>query len=121
MSVGNNKVMKVGDHDFSKVSIIPYALLIHDIPGCNDEEEESGWSWSWNRVGEWYRGQVYHGIKDMRFQGSTAWRGVVELSETLNEHHRLIPPHLYLYTDGGSDRRITYHRVQIVCDPLFKT
>ena len=53
MIVGH-KVMKVGDHDFSKVSIIPDTLLIHDIPGCNDEEEES------SSVGEWYRGQVYY-------------------------------------------------------------
>ena len=64
--VGHNKIMKVGDHDFSKMSIIPDAILIHDIPGCNHEEYES------SCVGALYRGQVYYGIKDMLFEGSTA-------------------------------------------------
>ena len=30
--VGINEVLKVGDHDFTKLSIIPDAYLIHDIP-----------------------------------------------------------------------------------------
>ena len=44
---------------------------------------------------------------------------IVELGETLKEHHRIIPPRLYLCTDGGADRRITFHRVQMALVALF--
>ena len=33
--VGRNEKFKVGDHDFSKVSLIPDATLIHSIPGSS--------------------------------------------------------------------------------------
>ena len=30
--VGTNEVYKVGDHDFSKFSLVPDAILLHDLP-----------------------------------------------------------------------------------------
>ena len=38
--VGRNEVFKVGDHDFSKVSLIPDAIRIHSIPENEEEEQE---------------------------------------------------------------------------------
>ena len=37
--VGVNQVLKVADHDFTKISIIPDAYLLHDIP--EDDSDES--------------------------------------------------------------------------------
>ena len=38
--VAENEVMAVGDHDFSKLSLIPDAILIHEIPSSNDSSKE---------------------------------------------------------------------------------
>ena len=56
----------------------------------------------------------------MALQGSTAWRGVVELSKTLDSTYRShIPERLFLYADGGGDRRITFLQVQKGLIALF--
>ena len=58
---------EVGDHDFTKFSIIPSVVLVVDIP---DNIQES-----------WYRGQVHVGYKDAAFEASspheTWYRAVV--------------------------------------------
>ena len=56
--VGKKEVFTVGDHDFSKMSLIPDAVLVHDIPETVDENQK-------DEVGEWYRGQMYYAIKNM--------------------------------------------------------
>ena len=114
--VGVNEKFKVGDHDFSKVSLIPDAILVHSIP----ESQEGGGERNKERVGEWYTGQVYYSIKDMATEGSSAVRGAAELSKALEEEYGgLIPSRLYLYTDGGGDRNNTHFKVQKSLMALF--
>ena len=48
--VSLNETFCVGDHDFSKFSLIPSVTLLIDIPVTME--------------GLWYRGQVHIGIKD---------------------------------------------------------
>lgn len=97
--VGINQTLQVADHDFSKISLIPDATFIQEIP-TSDEET-------------WYRGQVYYGIKDMALQGSTAWRGGMELTKVLEDFYAdSIPGRLYLYADGGGDRNVVNLKVQ---------
>ena len=52
---------KVGDHDYSKISLIPSMPLIHSIPENFDTTVETNNP----RVGDWYTGQVYYSVKDM--------------------------------------------------------
>ena len=56
---------EVGDHDFTKFSIIPSVVLVADIP---DSIEES-----------WYRGQVLVGYKDAALEASSPMRHATEL------------------------------------------
>ena len=37
--IKSNQTFKVGDDDFSKLSLIPDAILIHDIPRIEDNDE----------------------------------------------------------------------------------
>ena len=73
--LGSNQSFKVGDHDFSKLSLIPDGILILDIPTERslDEDIDAGDDDGDNRVtttlGEWYWGQVYYGIKSMVSDG----------------------------------------------------
>ena len=60
---------EVGDHDFTKFSIIPSVSLFIDIPERIEEP--------------WYRGQVYVGYKDAAFEPSSALRHATELSNLL--------------------------------------
>ena len=80
--VGRNEVFKVGDHDFSKVSLIPDVILIHSIPE-NEEEEQEGTEWNMQSVGKWYTGKVFYSVKDMPTQGSSAMRGAAEVNTVL--------------------------------------
>ncbi len=82
----------VGDHDFTRFSVIPSVALEVTIP----EQFE----------GSWYTGQVFAGIKDAVYQGSSPLRHATEL------HSKLITrignkTVLFLYTDGGPDHRLT--------------
>ena len=61
---------KVGDHDFTKFSIIPSVVLVVDIP---DNIQEL-----------WYRGQVHVGYKDAAFEASSPMRHGTKLSSLLN-------------------------------------
>ena len=57
---------EVGDHDFTKFSIVPSVSLLIDIPEKIEEP--------------WYRVQVYVGYKDAAFEPSSALRHTTELS-----------------------------------------
>ena len=59
---------EVGDHDFTKFSIVPSVALIVGIP--NDIHES------------WYRGQVMVGFKDAAFEASSLIRHATELSRS---------------------------------------
>ena len=56
----------------------------------------------------------------MALQGSTALRGGVELSEALDPFYGTeVPERLYLYADGGGDRRVTHLQVQKALIAVF--
>ena len=84
---------EVGDHDFTKFSIIPSVSLLVDIP---DNLQDS-----------WYRGQVF---KDAAFEALSPFGHATELSHVLGEHCK---PVLFMYSDGGPDHRLTYVSVQV--------
>ena len=131
--VGTNQIYKVGEHNFSKFSLIPDVILMHDIPYIEDTEhfrEENDdsdtdkndqHSQPKTAMGSWYGGQVFYGIKTMPSEGSTAWRGVTELKQVLQRYYTVIPERLYIYGDGGGDRRITFLRVKTALVAIFLT
>ena len=86
--------LEVGDHDFTKFSIVPSVVLVADIP---DNIQES-----------WYRGQVLVGFKDAAFEPSSPMRHATELASTLSSDTHLWKSILFLYSDGGPDHRVTY-------------
>ena len=96
------------DRDFSKVSLIPDALLIQDIPQSENETDS------------WYRGHAFYNITDMDLQESTAWRGAAKLSKAFHTFYGAeMAERLYLYADEGGDRSVTYLQVQKVIIALF--
>ena len=102
--VSLNETFCVGDHDFSKFSLIPSVTLLVDIPVT--------------MTGSWYRGQVHIGIKDAIFEPSSPLRHATEL------YHYLLPNMvgrhaLFIYSDGGPDHRLTYVSVQLSLMALF--
>ena len=102
--VSLNEIFCVGDHDFSKFSLIPSVIFIVNIPTSMEES--------------WYTGEVYVGIKDAVFEPSSAIRHVKELSNCLNI--KMADRHmLFVYTDGGPDHRLTYVSVQLSLSALF--
>ena len=119
--VGSRESLQVGDHDFSKTSLIPDAILIQDIPvpQTNDTSKTSETVGSTEK--SWYHGQVFYGVKSMVSEGSTAWRCIVELGKTLELEYETIPGRIYWYTDGGGDRRMTFIQVQLAVISLFLT
>ena len=95
---------KVGDHDFTRFSIIPSVLFHIDIP---DDFE-----------GSWYSGQVCVIYKDAVFQPSSPMRHAAEVNSWLTEQlgEKSI---LFVYTDGGPDHRLTYVSTQLSLIALF--
>ena len=57
----------------------------------------------------------------MSSEGNTAWRGVTELKQVLQMYYTVIPERLYIYADGGGDRRITFLRVKMALVAMFLT
>ena len=120
--IGKNEVFKVADHDFSKLSIIPDAVLVHDIPEnyeqiTEDESEKELISSSKSSKGDWYAGKVYYSFKSMVLEGSTI-RGVTEMGNVLEnvyvDNETSIPKRFYLITNGGGDRNIVHLSVKKV-------
>ena len=68
--VGHDSSFQVGDHYFTRHSIIPLACFLVDIP----EEVES----------TWYSGQVVVGLKESAFEPSSPVRHCVELANVLS-------------------------------------
>ncbi|XP_066928996.1 uncharacterized protein [Clytia hemisphaerica] len=102
--VGEEQVMPVGDHDFTKFGIIPSVSLVIDIPDDID--------------GSFYRGQVHIGFKDSVLQASSALRHSAELKNVLAANHP-DKPVLLMYSDGGPDHRLTYNSVKLALISLF--
>ena len=117
--VGENQTFKVGDHDFSKVSMIPDATLIHTIPNV-EENEDGDVECNKHSVGAWYSGNVFYSVKDMATEGSSAMRGATETSVALiAQYQDSIPPRLSLFADGAGDRKNTNFKVQKGLISLF--
>lgn len=95
---------QVGDHDFTRFSIIPSVIFHIDIPDTID--------------GSWYDGQVCVLLKEAVFQPSSATRHATELGSWLTTRagNRSI---LFLYTDGGPDHRLTFVSTQLSLIALF--
>lgn len=87
-----NETFTVGDHDFSRGSIIPSVSLKVDIP---EKVSES-----------FYHGQVFVALKDAVFEPSDAFRHAAELSKLLQKGP--CSPIVALYTDGGPDHRCNF-------------
>ena len=102
--VSQSQIFAVGDHDFTKFSLIPSVALQIDIP----EKFE----------GSWYRGKVLIGLKDAVFQSSSPLRHASELYGVLTETMGL-KTFLFIYCDGGPDHRLTYVSVQLSLIALF--
>ena len=83
--------LEVGDHNFTKFSIVPSVVLVADIP---DNIQES-----------WYRGQVLVGFKDAAFESSSPMRHATELASILSSDTHLQKSFLFLYSDGGPDHK----------------
>ena len=84
---------EVGDHDFSKFSIIPSVSLLVDIPS--------------ELSGSWYHGLVTVSLKEGAFEPSSSLRHMTELFNMLSSNGQLAKPMLCVYTDGGPDHRVT--------------
>lgn len=94
----------MGDHDFTRFSIIPSVALLINIP----EKFE----------GSWYSGKVLVGFKDAVFQASSPLRHACEIHSTLLR--RIGDKSIVLiYSDGGPDHRLTYVSVKLSLIALF--
>ena len=96
---------EVGDHNFTKFSIVPSVTLINDIP---EDIADS-----------WYRGQVIVTLKEGAFEPSSPLCHAAELKQLLSCPSSAGKPILCLYTDGGPDHHITYLSVHVSLICLF--
>ena len=102
--VSLDKEFSVGDHDFTKFSLIPSVSLINEIPSSIE--------------GSWYSGEVHVGLKDAVFEPSSPLRHTTELHSLLITRLQSKSV-LFLYSDGGPDHRLTYISVQLSLIALF--
>lgn len=103
--VHRNASFEVSDHDFSKFSIIPSVSLLVDIP---TEISDS-----------WYQGHVNVMLKEAAFEQSSPLRHACELGNLLCSLNVTDKPVLCLYTDGGSDHRLTFLSVKLALVCVF--
>ena len=103
--VRSGTTFEVGDHDFTKYSIIPSVAFFIDVPE--------------NVSDSWYNGQVYVLLKEAAFEPSSAVRHATELSKIIESNYTPVPPVLFLYTDGGPDHNLTHVAVQLSVIALF--
>ena len=99
-----HETFAVGDHDFTRFSIIPSVVFHLSIPDSFE--------------GSWYTGKVLVGLKDAVFQASSPLRHAAELHSLLCTRigSKSI---LCIYSDGGPDHRLTYVSVQLSLIALF--
>lgn len=69
MIVAQSETFAVGDHDFTRFSLIPSVVLEVDIPETFE--------------GSWYTGEVFVGLKDAVFEASSPLRHTAELHSLL--------------------------------------
>ena len=109
--VGVNETFKVADQDFSKLSFTPDTYLLHEIPGQENkistlESNEDDNTIMAKTSKDWYTGQVYHGIKNMVTEGSTAMRCAAKFGKIISQHSDVFPPKIYAYIEGGPERKV---------------
>ena len=92
-------VLDVGDHDFTKFSLILSVALVNDIPSALEDS--------------WYRRQVIATLEEGAFEPSSPLRHSAELKQSLCQQDAAENPMLFLYTYGGPDHCITYLSVQV--------
>ena len=111
--VRKNEKFKVGDYDFSKVSVIADAILVHSIAQEDHKEDGEDTECNKDTVGKWYSAKVLYNVKDMEIQGSSPIGEVTQLSKVMEDFYgpENIPTCLYLYADGGGDKKITKFKV----------
>ena len=97
--VDPNETFEVGDHDFTKFSIVPSVSFVIKIPETVE--------------GSWYEGEVHVGYKDAVFQPSSVLRHATEVHSILTTKigSKSI---LFVYTDGGPDHRLTSVQLSLV-------
>ena len=100
--VARSQSFQVANHDFTKLSVTPSVTMLINIP---DDIE-----------GTFYDSQIHIGVKENCFQPS--FRHITELSKILEQDEKS-KEILCLYTDGGSDHRLTYLSVQMALICLF--
>ena len=103
--VAAGTTFEVGDHDFTKFSLVPSVVLINNIP----HEVE----------GSWYCGNVIVSLKEASLEPSTPLRHATELKKILTNHSNPIKPILCIYSDGGPDHRLMYLAVKVSLILLF--
>lgn len=95
--LGPNQLCAVGDHDFSRMSITPSAVLVVDIPESMCES--------------FLVGTPYYSLKFQATQPSTALCRSAEMAKIANCHDN--PPIQMIYHDGGPDHNHTFLSVKI--------
>ena len=98
-----NQMFEVGDHDFTKFSLIPSVTLSVEIPE--------------DVTGSWYDGEVFiEGV----FEPSSPHRHMTELLDVIQNKVVLRDKcMLFIYSDGGPDYRLTYLSVQLSLIALY--
>ncbi|CAB4028704.1 Hypothetical predicted protein [Paramuricea clavata] len=96
---------EVGDHNFTKFSLVPSVALVNGIPSALEDS--------------WYCEQVIVTLKEGAFEPSSPLRHAAELKQSLCQQNTAENPMLFLYTDGGPDHRITYLSAQVALICLF--
>jgi hypothetical protein len=102
-----NQVFSALDHDTSsKCSLTPSVVLKVDIPTSSDMS--------------WYRGQVSVTLHDSVFESSNPYRYAAMI---INDYQKCenTEPFLFKFSDGGSEHRTTYLKVQLASIAIFKT
>ena len=110
------------NHDFSELSTIPDAYLLHEIPEkdeLTDEKVDDNLIDKSSRLGEWYSGQVFYRFKSMVSEGGSAMRCAAEISDVMKERFDKTPPCLYVYSDGGPEKKTDNLSVQKSFIALF--
>ena len=91
--VGPNETFEIGDHDFTKFSIIPSVSFVIKITEIVEVS--------------WYEGEVHAGYKDAVFQPSSALCHATEVHSILTT--KIGSKRIFvMYTDGGLDHCLTF-------------
>ena len=120
--IGLNEKFLATYHDFSKLSIIAEAYILHEIPEkheLTDEKVDDDLLDKGSRLGEWYSVQVFYGFKSMVSEGSIAMRCAAEIADVITGHFDKTPPCLSVYSDSGPERKTDNLSVQKSYIALF--